>query len=1145
MSRIVTLLLSVLFLNFAYSQINIQWESRFNGAGSFIDRAVDLELDAAGNTYVTGTSFNGSNYDIVTLKYGPNGGAPIWTSTYAGSGNGIDEAGAMTMDGNGDIIVTGYVFKGGNDYDIVTIKYNGTTGAQTWAVEYADAGSAQFDAGRDVTVDGANNVIVCGVYSWDANDRDPIVIKYNSAGVQQWLYSGGPGSNEDEAKIVVTDASNNIYVAGHTELASGSGYFNFHLLKFNPGSGTPVANVNQDSGFGNLDTPHAMKLDNAGNIIVGGQGYTDSNNEDDYLLMKFDNNLNHQWTEIYAGSAEATDKINALDVDLATNDIYVTGRSKSNASSEDYYTIKYDSNGNEQWSDRFTSSGLGFDEATDIHLSGTGYVYLTGYSYESGSNNDYTTVKYDINGNLEWFTRFNGPSSLSDQALKMRLDASENIFVTGRSHGGAATNLDYSTIKYCQLETIASNDTAICNGQSVDLEITAGGALNPTWVVLSGDAGSLSCSSCLTTTATPNTTTVYIASTESASGCVDEDTVTVVVNAIPTPTIYNDTPLSFCDGESVTLYTDSYASYSWNTTATDSFITVSTGGNYDVTITDANGCQANASTTVTVFALPTVSAGADQMVCPNGTASLLATGADSYLWDFNATLSATNVDNPDATPTVDPTAYYVEGTDANGCKNRDTVVVTWHALPTIDVTADDYTVCIGDSTQLTATGGVSYVWTSNPSLSSLVIPNPYATPPGQTKYYVTGTDANSCQNIDSVTISTISLPGINAGADDTICFGGQTQFFATGALSYAWFTSPFLSDTSVSNPFADPTSTTQFIVWGEDVNGCTNTDTINVVVNALPNVNAGANNSVCIGDSIQLGASGAVSYVWDSDPTFLTATNTPNPWVMPSIETTYQVTGTDANNCENTDVVTISINPLPTIDAGPDVAICVGDSTQFNATGGTSYVWQFDLTLSDFIIPNPWAEPTIDTWYYLQGNDANGCTNYDSVFVTVNPLPAVPVISEDSIWLVSSYAGAGNQWYFNGNPVSGATNDSLDWLAQGQNGTYSLLYTDANGCSSFSSGGNSVTIDNIGIDELPEGFQVQLYPNPTQGILMIDSEEPIEYLVVYGMNGQSVLTRTSMSEGLNEIDLFDLPSGTYLIQMISGDSIVTKRIVKQ
>lgn len=1117
------------------AQINIQWEARLDGTGSFTDKAVDLELDAAGNTYVTGTSYSGSSFDLVTVKYDSDGGE-LWRSTYGGSG--IDEAHAITLDSDNDVIITGSRFISGTDWDIVTIKYDGATGAEEWAVIHG--GSSFFDYGADITVDGSDNVIVTGSRSFAADDVDVIVIKYDTDGAELWTdFFGGTGS--DEGVVVKTDASDNIYVGGNYEFSAGSTYFDFLLVKYTPGGATTYA-VTEDSGFGNLDRPTTMTIDGSGDVILVGSGFTDILNEEDYLTMKFDGTTGAlDWKELYAGNSEALDVINAVVTDAAGN-VYVTGKSKSIETSEDYYTIAYNSSGTELWADRYTTEGLEYDEGTDIRISDSEtYIYVTGFSFYASTNNDFTTIKYDAaTGDIEWLTIFDGPSSNSDQALRMQLDPTENIFITGNSHGGLS-NLDYSTIKYCQLTTAASPDTSVCEGGSVDL--TATGGDDVTWEVLSGDAGSLSCSLCETVTVTPSETTIYIVHSTSLSGCVDYDTVEVVVNENPVPVIYNDTPLEFCDGGSVTLYTDTYDEYDWSTGGVDSFIVVLTADTYMLTVTDSNGCMGSASADVTIYALPDVDVGDDISICPEGSADLTATGATSYLWDADPTLSTVVGATTTATPTVD-TEYYVTGTDDNGCQNRDSLFVLIYDLPSVSA-GPDGNVCVGDSVQLDATGATTYMWLSEPSLSALDIPDPWASPESITEYFVIGTDDNGCTNIDSVIVSTTSLPMIDAGEDTSVCIGGSVQLFASGGLPdmYVWEDDGTLTATDIFNPFAMPTTGTDYIVEGTDINGCSNTDTVFVLVYDLPMVDAGLDENVCIGDSVQLEATGAEDYVWDSDPT-LSALDIPDPWSHPVTTKTYTVTGTDANGCVNEDEVTVNVVPLPDISAGADVTICVGDSTQLDASGGMIYIWDFDPTLSNFVIGDPWAKPTVTTTYTVEGTDGFGCSNTDEVTVTVNPLPEPPVITKEGIYIISSYE-EGNQWYHEGSELTGETNDTLNYVEIGMNGEYWVVYTDENGCSVESNRiDNPIIIVDVGIDE-EEVFDVKLYPNPTYSDLFLEIDTELDFVQIITMDGKVLTRYANLSPGIQTLDFDMLPSGTYLVQMIKESQIVTKRVVKQ
>jgi hypothetical protein len=138
-------------------------------------------------------------------------------------------------------------------------------------------------------------------------------------------------------------------------------------------------------------------------------------------------------------------------------------------------------------------------------------------------------------------------------------------------------------------------------------------------------------------------------------------------------------------------------------------------------------------------------------------------------------------------------------------------------------------------------------------------------------------------------------------------------------------------------------------------------------VNPLPVVNAGADVSICTGSSTTLTATGAVTYVWNTGATTDAIT------VSPTTTTTYTVTGTDANGCVNTDQVTVTVNPLPVVDAGPDVTICSGGSTILTATGAASYVWDNGAGITASVT----VSPTTTTTYTVTGTDANGCVNTD------------------------------------------------------------------------------------------------------------------------------------------------------------------------
>ncbi|MDX1653403.1 MAG: hypothetical protein R3277_12975, partial [Brumimicrobium sp.] len=130
----------------AYSQVNILWESRFDN-NSYDDYSKDIVLDNAGNTYVVGTSFNGSQFNIITIKYDPAGNE-IWNVTHDGPFSGLDEAVGIVLDGNNDVIIGGHHQTGASDFDIFAKKLNGSNGITLWT--YTHPGTGNFDQLRDM-----------------------------------------------------------------------------------------------------------------------------------------------------------------------------------------------------------------------------------------------------------------------------------------------------------------------------------------------------------------------------------------------------------------------------------------------------------------------------------------------------------------------------------------------------------------------------------------------------------------------------------------------------------------------------------------------------------------------------------------------------------------------------------------------------------------------------------------------------------------------------------------------------------------------------------------------------------------------------------------------------------------------------------
>jgi hypothetical protein len=728
-------------------------------------------------------------------------------------------------------------------------------------------------------------------------------------------------------------------------------------------------------------------------------------------------------------------------------------------------------------------------------------------------------------------------------------------------------------------------------------------------------------------TVSPTTTTTYSCTvTNSGVSCTDD--VTIVVDTPSTPVITASSSTSICSGGSITLTSSSATGNLWSTGATTQSIVVSAAGNNSVTVTNASGCSSTSATTaISVNPLPTVNAGVDQTVCAGTSVTLSGAGATTYSWNngvsnsvaftpvstttftvtgTNTSTGCTNTDqvlvNVNALPTVNAgvdqtvcagsavtlsgtgastyswnngvnngvnftpvstATYTVTGTNSTtGCTNTDQVVVNVNTLPSVNAGVDQ-TVCAGTSVTLSGAGATTYSW--NNGVNNGVNFTPVSTG----VYTVTGTNsATGCTNTDQVVVNVNVLPSVNAGVDQTVCSGTAVTLSGAGATTYSW-------NNGVTNSVAFvPVGSTTYSVTGTDANGCTNSDDVFVMVYVLPTVIAGVDQIVCAGTSVTLSASGALTYAWDNNVTNGTA-------FTPTATTTYSVSGTDGNGCSNTDQVTVTVNSLPTVNAGLDQALCQGESTSLFGTGANTYSW------SNNVVNGVGFLPTTTQAYTVTGtNTTTGCTNADTVTVTVNPLPTVnagtdqTICKGDAVTLTgtgaSTYAWDNNisngvafnpiataTYSVSGTDVNGCTNadqvtvtvneatastltesavDSytLNGQTYTQSGTYTQVIPNAAGCDSTIT--LNLTLSFTGIPEIGK-TNIMVYPNPTNDVLniLLPTESAVNYVLI-DSRGRKVLEGTLFGSK-NQISLRACAPGAYFLKI--GLDEVPRRVIKQ
>ena len=383
-----------------------------------------VAIDSSDNIYITGTSqganlfgknaTSGTTDDIFVAKLNSSG---VVQWVYAAGGTGRDRGRKIALDSSGNIYVTGYYwstvdFGGGNvtsngSWDAFLLKLN-SSGTFQWVKSY---GSNYNDLGRDVAIDSNDNIYMLGNYRGTvdfgggdetASDSDIFLVKFNSSGVFQWLYTAG-GSGADDSRALALDSSDNPYITGSFRNTVNFGGGNItaantddlFILKLNS------SGAYQNIYTSNIFTPQKGKglaVDSSGNIYAtgsfsgtvdfGGGNMTTSGS--DIYLLKLNSSFAFQWVKRFAvdngaaglalGLAVTVDEDgNIYSVGQIGGNVDLGGGSQIFGSQNDAYIVKYDSSGSFQWSKNFGSgSQNNIDKAADIVIDSNGFVITVG-----------------------------------------------------------------------------------------------------------------------------------------------------------------------------------------------------------------------------------------------------------------------------------------------------------------------------------------------------------------------------------------------------------------------------------------------------------------------------------------------------------------------------------------------------------------------------------------------------------------------------------------------------------------------------------------------------------------------------------------------------------------------------------------------
>jgi gliding motility-associated-like protein len=686
----------------------------------------------------------------------------------------------------------------------------------------------------------------------------------------------------------------------------------------------------------------------------------------------------------------------------------------------------------------------------------------------------------------------------------------------------------------------AGSNTPICSGQTLNLTTSTVAGATYAWTGPNSFTSALEDPS-ITGATTAETGMYYV--TVTVSGCISPvDSVAVVVNPIPVPTI-SAVPATTCAGDTVQLTAGGGTAYNWNggslnnasgPSQTDIPLTSTT---YSVVISDANGCEDSTTIAVTVNPLPLADAGTDQEICAGSTASLNGTGGGTYTWNGGALVNANGAAQSDVPAST--TDYELQVTDGNGCTDLDTVNVIVNALPVVSAGAD-VQICINSQTVLNATGASSYVWTPAADLDNDSIASPTASPTVNTTYVVVGTDTNGCVNSDTVEVTIGNNLTVFASNDITICPGDTAVLTVTGGNQWSWTPAATLDAPTASTTNAFPSTTTTYTVNVQDANGCLGADSVTVYINPAVSLSATGTTTICVGQSAVInatpsGGTGSFTYTWDN------SLSGPGPHtVSPTTTTTYNVFVTDSAGCNSTtQSIVVTVNPPLTLAAVSPAQACTGGTVTVTASGSGG-----DNNLQYTWLPGPlsgasqtFTVNSTDTYTVILTDGCGSPADSTTVTVTALPLPVVSLSSDVTTGCepvcvnftgTSSANCTGSLWQFGDNTTSIQPSPTHCYALAG---TYDVTYTctDANGCV-----GSATTTSMITVNARPVADFTML----PSGVIQVDAGNPQDVCMTDFTAGATAWAWSVIGPGGTQVSSAQNPcftitdTGSYTVQLV-------------
>ncbi|MDR3680966.1 MAG: SBBP repeat-containing protein [Flavipsychrobacter sp.] len=1105
-----------------------------------------------------------------------------WATYYGGSD--VDCFYSCAADASGNLYATGYTYSNngiaspGSYYSMrstavsgMIVKFN-ANGNRLWATYY-DSVSASYPLGDGTVFYGCAVDPNSNVYASGSDQQfGAVLVKFSPSGTMKWtlrwatnyiLCSGAAA----KAGACCTDHSGNVFLTGWTEcrygVVAGNAFKSYppdvyshdaFLAKFDSSGnvqwGTYYGLTGTfANGFLSDDYGTSVVCDDTGNVYMGGNTDSDSDiaspgafdtvkpspsGQNSTFIAKFDAYGNRKWaTYGYAGNMS----YQSLATD-ATGNIYLSGSTAAsgyatsgayqttNNGGNDAYLAKFNGNGSHLWTTYFGGSG---NEDGKVFTDKGAYVYLTGVtasntniipscSYQNtyGGNSDGYIAKFDTSGNIQWATYYGGNNA--DVIYSGAADTLGNVYVVGSttSTSGIATANSYQDTLGGSIDGFISrlsNNYTVSTGIVSSSTGQVGNTYCPGATIIIPFGSSLSGNSCTT----PSSVTFFAQlsdNTGSFASPVNIGTYTATTGDTITGIIPMNTPQG--NGYRIRVICNVLGSTSFDN-----------GTNITV-----NGPAA----------IPVFNSGASSTRCIGAgvvtyTATALYSNGITYSLD-SASLAAGNSIN-----SATGTATYIAGwggpseitATATGCNGSIAAAIhrvsfiTTPPLPGAFITSTD-SVCVkhsgvyviptdtfthawsytGTGASISGGGDSVYISFNNTATSGFVRVNS-SNVCGTTLAYLT-------KNVVVNTNPVVSVTG-----NSFFCEGGSDTLTATGATSYTW--SPTATalggDIFMVTPPVNPV--TVYTVIGKQ-NGCTDTITVSLTKVYNPVVTITGASVICIGKADTLKASGGSYYVWYPSSTLSSSTGS-SVIANSAVTTTYNVVGFTAQHCTDTAIKIVTVVPLPNDSIITDTPyLCPGKTLLISAATDTSYHYQWQLNGTNLNVTASALLVSDSGSYDVRITNA-ACTVTSAVIHVVEVSAQLPIITITGTQLCVQHF-AKYQWYLDGTPIQGDSTQCINIIS---NGVYTVNVINDSGCS-----GSVILNVNVGFENVQKN-PVELYPNPTTGLLNIKSTEKVSF-IVSSLDGRELMRGSNVSQ----IDMSKLPDAIYLIKIYDRNNNLLK-----